>query len=72
MKPNEELTGYERVRRAIEFDEPDRLPVMYERFGRTDAAFIDWGQIGTGDLTQRQSVDEWGCVWQRSQQENMG
>ncbi|MBN1543722.1 hypothetical protein JW992_16385 [candidate division KSB1 bacterium] len=63
---------YQVVRRAIEFDRPDRLPLRFEALGLTDVHDVNWNQIGTGDHANRQTVDEWGCQWQRSDVANMG
>ncbi len=65
-------TSYEVVRRALEFEGPDRLPVRFESLGLSDVHMVKWNQIGTGDHRQRQTVDEWGCIWARSDVANMG
>lgn len=66
------MTSRERVTRAITFQRPDRIPVRFGYFGIDDTYFLKWKQIGAGDETQRQSYDEWGCRWERSEQNNMG
>lgn len=66
------MSSYEVVRRAIEFERPERLPMRFEALGLTDTHGVGWNQIGTGDRALRQTVDEWGCVWARSDQPNMG
>ena len=66
------MSSYEVMRRAIEFERPDRLPVRFAALGLDDAHGVGWNQIGTGDHNLRASVDEWGCVWTRSEVANMG
>jgi hypothetical protein len=66
------MSSYEVVRRAIEFDNPDRLPVRFGSLGQSDIQLVKWKQIGTGDHAYRETVDEWGCTWQRSEAKNMG
>jgi len=73
-------SAYDVVLRAIEFKKPDRLPIKLE--GGTlntlrgaiesDVSFANWNFIGTGDHTQRQTYDEWHCLWERSELNNMG
>jgi hypothetical protein len=72
-------TPYQVVKRAIEFDDPERLPVKggpyhSERFGliESDVVNVNWNFIGSGGLNTRESYDEWGCLWERSGQTNMG
>jgi uroporphyrinogen decarboxylase len=66
------MSSYEVVRRAIEFKCPDRLPLRFEALGLDDTHGVAWNQIGTGDHSRRQTYDEWGCMWQRSEMANMG
>jgi uroporphyrinogen decarboxylase len=65
-------TAYEVVRSAITFQNPDRLPVMMPHIGISDVHSVEWKQICTGDPALPQSVDEWGCVWSRTEVRNMG
>ncbi len=65
-------SSYEVVRRAITFQYPDRLPVVMPTLNISDVAWVNWNQIGTGDNSQRQTLDEWGCTWTRSEVKNMG
>ena len=67
-----DMSSYEVVSRAIEFRRPGRLPVMFEGLGISDVHSVGWNQIGTGDRRLRETVDEWGCTWARSEVENMG
>ena len=65
-------TSREVVRRAVHFEGPDRLPVIFDALGVTDCTWLPWNQIGTGDRKFRETVDEWGCTWCRSEVNNMG
>jgi uroporphyrinogen decarboxylase len=60
------------VRRAIQFQNPDRLPVVMPSLGISDVAGVSWNQIGVGDLRLRQTLDEWCCTWERTEIKNMG
>ena len=59
------MTSYEVVRRAIEMDGPDRLPLKLETpiptesWGllQSDVSYLHWNYIGTGNRDQRQTVD---------------
>ena len=66
------MSSYEIVRRAIEFDGPERLPLRFEALGLSDIHTLDWNQIGTGDARLHETTDEWGCRWVRSGVANMG
>jgi uroporphyrinogen decarboxylase len=66
------LSSYEVVRRAISFQGPDRLPLSFASLGLSDFHHVGWNQIGTGDHSLRQTLDEWGCTWERSEVTNMG
>lgn len=65
-------SSYEVVRRAIEFGKPDRLPLRFEALGFSDIHDVNWNQIGAGNKQSKESTDEWGCHWVRSEVENMG
>ena len=66
------MTSKGRVKRAIDFQTPDRLPMEFSAFGVCDTAWLGWNQIGTGDNSLHKTYDEWGCMWQRSDVKNMG
>jgi uroporphyrinogen decarboxylase len=66
------MSSYEVVKRAIEFRTPDRLPMRFTSLGLSDTHSVKWNQIGTGDHAYRQTMDEWGCTWARSEAQNMG
>ena len=66
------MTSYEVVRRAIKFQGPDRLPLRFSTLGLDDTHGVGTNAIGTGDHSKRETYDEWGCVWMRSEVANMG
>jgi hypothetical protein len=74
------FSSYEIVRRAIEFETPDRLPLKIDipvdlsthDLIKSDFAYVNWNWVGPGDRNQQETVDEWGCVWRRSKEDNMG
>jgi uroporphyrinogen decarboxylase len=66
------MSSYEVVRRAIEFERPERLPLRFEALGMSDVHAVNWNQVGTGDHRLRRTTDEWGCMWARSAMDNMG
>jgi hypothetical protein len=66
------MSSYEIVRRAIEFEGPERLPLFFESLGVSDVHSVGWNQTGTGDHELRETADEWGCLWRRSAVDNMG
>ena len=66
------MTSYERVKRAIEFNRPDRLPCEFSSMGICDTQWVGWNQTGTGDNSKRETLDEWGCLWVRTEESNMG
>jgi len=66
------MSSYEVVRRAIEFDGPERLPLRFETLGLSDIHKVDWNQICIGDARVHETTDEWGCLWVRSEVANMG
>jgi hypothetical protein len=63
---------YEIVQKAIRFDHPDRLPMEFEMFGICDTHEVRWNQIVPWDCSESCNYDEWGCLWQRTEQDNMG
>lgn len=66
------MSSYEVVRRAITFGGPDRLPVDFSRLGACDFHGVWWNEIGAGDRARRETLDDWGCLWARSEVDNMG
>ncbi|MBC7235925.1 MAG: hypothetical protein H5T69_08790, partial [Chloroflexi bacterium] len=66
------MTSYEIVHRAIHFEGPDRLPLVFAALDINDLHPVPTNAIGTGDHSKRQTYDEWGCLWTRSEVANMG
>lgn len=66
------MSSCEIVRRTIDFERPERLPLRFESLGLNDVHDVPWNQIGTGDHRLRETYDEWGCLWVRSEEDNMG
>jgi len=65
------MTSRDIVKRAIRLDRPPRLPVMMDCYGVTDV-----GGIGinapAGWTPEAGGVDQWGCVWEKTELPNMG
>ncbi|MCK4324430.1 MAG: hypothetical protein KAW89_07875 [Armatimonadetes bacterium] len=63
------MSSHERVRRAIEFAYPDRVPLFFERLGHSDIAGSGYKTLAA--ISQREArdkgltewVDEWGAIW---------
>ncbi len=67
------MSSYEVVRRAIEFEWPERLPLIIEALGLSDVQWVRWNQIMPWDATWEKSLtDDWGCRWARARDDNMG
>ena len=66
------MNSKEIVRRAIEFRKPCRMPTEMDLMGINDFHSVGWNQIGTGDREKKETYDEWGCLWMRSDVSNMG
>jgi hypothetical protein len=60
------------VQKAIHFDHPERLAMEFEMFGICDTHEVRWNQIVPWDRSESTICDEWSCLWQRTEQENMG
>ena len=79
VPPNEEfatdmtITSLERIRRAIHFGTPDRLPTGGDI--HSVSSNINHGGHSPGgveDYTQPQAYDDFGCMWKRTEILNMG
>ncbi|UCF98343.1 MAG: hypothetical protein JSV89_02125 [Spirochaetaceae bacterium] len=67
------MSPYEVVRKAIEFDAPERLPVRFDELGISDIHFLGWNQFRPYESSYSETADdEWGCVWTRTSVKNMG
>lgn len=66
------MNSYENVMRAIEFKTPERIPCDFASLGISDIHYFNWNQTGTGDNLMRETYDEWGCLWARTEVANMG
>ena len=66
------MTSYERVKRALYFGTPDRLPMNFSCYGNTDICIIKRNEPTMGNRALKQSLDWWGCTWSRSSVPNMG
>jgi len=66
------MSPCEVVRRAVHFEGPDRLPVIFDAMGANDVAHVGWNSKGSGDRAKREDTDDWDCVWVRSEVNNMG
>lgn len=66
------MSSFDIVRRAIRFQEPDRLPLRFEALGLNDTFTVKTNAIGTGDHNLRATYDEWQCLWSRTEMANMG
>jgi uroporphyrinogen decarboxylase len=66
------MSSYEVVKRAVHFEVPDRLPMRFASLGLNDTHGVRTNAIGTGDHALRETYDEWGCKWVRSEVANMG
>lgn len=56
------MTSYEVVRRAIEFQRPERIPIMFDSLGMDDTRWVGV-DVGKGWTPIALGADEWGCVW---------
>jgi len=66
------MTSYEVVKRAIHFQDPERLPLRFDTLRLNDTHNVPTNAIGTGDHAKRETYDEWQCLWVRSEVANMG
>jgi len=67
----EKMTSREIVSRAIHFRSPPRLPVTMGCFGVDDTGWIG-GKPPANWTPSVPGEDEWGCVWDKTELENMG
>jgi hypothetical protein len=65
------MTSREIVSRAIHFRTPPRLPVTMGSLGVDDTAWVG-GKVPEGWTPPRPGEDEWGCLWSKTEMDNMG
>ncbi|HUU53821.1 MAG TPA: uroporphyrinogen decarboxylase family protein [Armatimonadota bacterium] len=58
------MTSYEIVRRAIELERPERIPIRFAELGLDDTFSVGVG-AGRGWEPLQPNADEWGCVWEK-------
>ena len=66
------MSSQEIVRRAVHFEVPERLPLRFSTLGIDDTHPVPTNATGTGDHLQRETYDEWHCLWKRSEVAFMG
>ncbi|MFO7948450.1 MAG: uroporphyrinogen decarboxylase family protein, partial [Armatimonadota bacterium] len=69
------MTSRERVRRAIEFDRPDRLPFWQHEFADIPDDVCDIWEMDrqeAGWYFDTPAPDDWGCGWKATEVKNMG
>lgn len=57
------MTSYEIVKRAIEFQQPARMPFRFAAFGVNDVYEV-WPSAPRDWRPPTPDTDEWGCVWE--------
>jgi hypothetical protein len=65
------MTGYEIIRRAIEFKKPPRIGIRFDEVGVNDTYVVTYG-FGKDYLPSGPGEDEWGCEMQKTDLPNMG
>ena len=69
------MTGYELVKRAIEFKKPERLPFFQKLYDKAPCDVCDSWELDrqkSGWFFDNPSPDDWGCIWKASEVKNMG
>jgi uroporphyrinogen decarboxylase len=69
------MTGYELVRKAIEFDSPERLPFFQHVYPPAPDDVCDSWELDrqkAGWFFDTPLPDDWGCVWATTEVKNMG
>lgn len=69
------MTGYELVKRAIHFEKPDRLPFFQNECDFAPNDVCDSWEMDrqkAGWFFDRHDPDDWGCIWEVTDQKNMG
>lgn len=69
------MTGYELVRKAIEFDRPERLPFFQHVYPAAPDDVCDSWEMDrqkAGWFFDTPGADDWGCIWKVTEVKNMG
>jgi uroporphyrinogen decarboxylase len=69
------MTGYELVKKAIEFDKPERLPFFQHVYPKAPEDVCDSWEMDrqkAGWFFDNPSPDDWGCKWAATEVKNMG
>ena len=69
------MTGYELVKKAIEFDRPERLPFFQNEYPGAPSDVCDSWEMDrqkSGWFFDNPTLDDWGCFWKITDKKNMG
>jgi uroporphyrinogen decarboxylase len=67
------MTPRARIQAALHFKTPDTLPIIFPSLGINDIADIPYAKFDNLEVHRLgQGRDEWGCVWEKTEQKNMG
>jgi len=65
------MTGYEIIKRAVEFNSPTRIGIRFDEVGVNDIYTVACG-FGRNYAPSAPDEDEWGCIMERTDLPNMG
>jgi hypothetical protein len=66
------MQSFERVRRAIRFQHPDRLPVVFASLQRSDIGGCGLHFPSVCTAGDGRGADHFGCIWDKTEMRNMG
>jgi hypothetical protein len=66
------MNSREIVRRAVRFQNPERLPLIFESLGFTDKVGVGPEFPSERTLGNGTGLDHWGCAWEKTDMHNMG
>ena len=66
------MQSSELVRRAIRFQQPERLPVVFDSLGCSDIGGCGLQFPSTRTSGDGRGADHFGCVWEKNETHNMG
>ena len=69
------MTGYELVKKAIEFDRPERIPFFQHVYPKAPDDVCDSWELDrqkAGWFFDKPEPDDWGCIWGVTEVKNMG